>query len=51
MSRHLDALDRLFADMDDAGELLDLDARQTEALRKAAADRKARRTSKGEPSA
>lgn len=43
MSKHLDDLDRLFADLDEAGDLADLDARQAEALRKAAARRKAAR--------
>jgi hypothetical protein len=36
-------LDRLFADLDESGDLVDLDARQTEALRKASDKRRAAR--------
>lgn len=42
MSKHLDDLDRLFADLEDSGDLAELDARQAEALRKAATVRKER---------
>ena len=48
MSKHLSDLDRLFADLDESGDLADLDAHQTEALRRAAVERqKARRDRAG----